>query len=485
MEKLENVKAGAIDSVVFILDFQASIASGHLVHETKRFHDKYGPIVRLAPNELSFISPSAWQDIYGHRKRGHKEMTKNPIWAQPSPNGAFSLINCKEEDHARMWKPFVPAFSMRALKAQEEIIQGYVSMLMEKLKSRATSGDVVVDIKDYYNWTTFDIIGDLGFGEPFDCLQNEQYHQWVSFLFGHLIAGALLASVNFYPWIFKALLALVPKSAHQAALAHHAMSCDKAKRRMNLRTDRKDIFSHVLALNDEKGLTLPELEATAAIIILAGSESTSTMLTGTTNSLMRNPEKLSKLTDEVRSSFRKESNITLDALEQLTYLRAVFQEAFRLLPPVPTQIPRIVPPEGDTICGHFIPGNTFVGLPQYAAYRSTENFIHPSSFLPERWLPSDSPLFVPSSSDPAFDKTTFLNDNKGVVPPFSVGPRNCIGFNLAYAEMRLVLSRLLWNMDLEFPDTCGRKDDRLVFEEQKTYALWEREPFRAKLFWVR
>lgn len=268
---------------------------------------------------------------------------------------------------------------------------------------------------------------------------------------------------------------------------------------MESKTDRKDIFSHVLALNDERGLSLPELEATAAIIILAGSESTSTMLTGTTNLLMRNPEKLAKLASEIRNTFQQETDITLDAVEQLPYLRAVFQESFRLLPPVPTQIPRIVPPEGDTICGHFLPGNvspssslqyqnpsnnrkqTFVGLPQYAAYRSPQNFIHPSCFLPERWLPTDSPLFTFSPSGPPFNHSSFVNDNRNVVQPFSVGPRNCIGTNLAYAEMRLVLSRLLWNVDLSFP--VG--EEGLVFEDQKTYALWEREAFRVKLSWVR
>jgi cytochrome P450 len=114
--------------------------------------------VRLAPNELSFIDAQAWQDIYGHRKRGHKEMTKNPIWAQPAPNGVFSLINCAEKDHPRMRKPFVPGFSLKALKAQEDIISGYIDLLIAQLSKHANLGDQVVDIKDYFNWTTFDII---------------------------------------------------------------------------------------------------------------------------------------------------------------------------------------------------------------------------------------------------------------------------------------------------------------------------------------
>jgi len=140
------------------IPFALSLQSGRLVHDTKAFHDRYGKIVRLAPNELSFIDAAAWQDIYGHRKRGHKEFNKNPIWAQPAPNSVHSLINEAEKDHPRMRKPLVPAFSTRALKEQENLIQGYVDLLLRQLARRVKSGNSVVDMKDYYNWTTFDII---------------------------------------------------------------------------------------------------------------------------------------------------------------------------------------------------------------------------------------------------------------------------------------------------------------------------------------
>jgi hypothetical protein len=142
------------------IPFAWSLKAGHLVHDTKRFHDQYGTIVRLAPNELSFIEPQAWQDIYGHRKRGHKEFPKNPIWTPPSPNGAHSLINAAEKDHPRMRKPLVPAFSTKALREQEEIIQQYVGMLVSQLRGKCKVGDgkAEVDMKDYYNWTTFDIL---------------------------------------------------------------------------------------------------------------------------------------------------------------------------------------------------------------------------------------------------------------------------------------------------------------------------------------
>lgn len=65
-----------------------------------------------------------------------------------------------------MRKPLVPAFSTRALKEQENLIRGYVDLLLRQLARRVESGDSVVDMKDYYNWTTFDIIVRCPLFEP-------------------------------------------------------------------------------------------------------------------------------------------------------------------------------------------------------------------------------------------------------------------------------------------------------------------------------
>lgn len=143
----------------------------------------------------------------------------------------------------------------------------------------------------------------------------------------------------------------------KAAQDHFAMSCEKLRRRMALTTDRKDFLSYILKGDEAKNMSQAELEATAALLIVAGSESTSTMMTATTNFLVRNPQKLEKFAKEIRDAFQTESEITLSAVEHLPYMKAVFQEGMRLGPPVPTQIPRIVPPEGDVVCGRMLPGN--------------------------------------------------------------------------------------------------------------------------------
>jgi averantin hydroxylase len=61
--------------------------------------------------------------------------------------------------------------------------------------------------------------------------------------------------------------------------------------------------------------------------------------------------------------------------------------------------------------------------------------------------------------------------------PFSLGPRGCIGRNLAYAEMRLILAKVLWNFDLELDEQrCGE-----WMKCQKIYFLWEKPPLWVKL----
>ena len=113
---------------------------------------------------------------------------------------------------------------------------------------------------------------------------------------------------------------------------------------------------------------------------------------------------------------------------------------------------------------------TFVSASGYASNRSSLNFPnHPASFDPSRWLAS------PSSSSSIEAKTS--SGPRSAFNPFSLGPRNCLGRNLAYLEMRLILAHLLWAFDLKAPDgeTVGG------WEEQKSWILWEKAPLRVKL----
>lgn len=95
---------------------------------------------------------------------------------------------------------------------------------------------------------------------------------------------------------------------------------------------------------------------------------------------------------------------------------------------------------------------------------SEKYFKHANEFHPERWLPKEQ------------RPRDFLNDNLAASQPFSVGPTNCMGKPLAWAEMRLILARLFWYFEVE-----AVPDKPFVWEKQKMVMTVEKDPLWLKL----
>lgn len=98
-----------------------------------------------------------------------------------------------------------------------------------------------------------------------------------------------------------------------------------------------------------------DIESHAGLLIIAGSETTATLLSGCTFLLLNNPDALERLTREVRSTFKEESEITINSAGQLEYMLACLDEALRCYPPVPIGNPRVIPKGGRMLCGHYVP----------------------------------------------------------------------------------------------------------------------------------
>ncbi|KAI9643758.1 hypothetical protein NHQ30_007107 [Ciborinia camelliae] len=451
------------------LPFAKALIVGTIVHDVEKIHRKYGPVVRIAPNEISFAEGQAWTDIFTVRP-GHLPFPKDPIWWARQPGHPQSLISAGPDDHTRMRKLLHHGFTPRAVKMQEPILHKYVSLLVERMSERAkeTPEGGVLDIVPWFNYTTFDIFGDLGFGESFDCLQNSRYHPWIALLFNSVKAAGFVIAARFYPWVEKLLMKLIPKSLKKMQNDHFRQIKDKVNRRLNWELERPDLMSHVIKHNgtdkESEGMTLDEIHVTFMILTTAGSETTATVLSGTMNYLMSHTSILAKLVKEIRETFASETQITLEALEQLEYLNAVIQEGIRLCPPVPVMLPRIVPEGGDTVCGMWMPAGTSVSLQSWTLFRDPNCFHNATSFIPERWLPEATHTDSPYS-----------NDQRHVVQAFSAGPRICMGRNLAWAELRLIITRLLWAFDFE---AAGQV---LRWDQLRTFLLVEKKPLEIRI----
>ena len=236
-------------------------------------------------------------------------------------------------------------------------------------------------------------------------------------------------------------------------------------KRMATKTERKDFMFYALRAMDKGDpatmMSQEEIVATFEVLMVAGSETTATLLSGVTYQLLKSPEVMKKLVAEIRSSFAHSHEITLASVNNLTYELAVLDEALRIMPPVATALVRLVPPgPGEIVGGYFVPGGTRVGIPSWAACRSPLNFRDPELFIPERWL----------------GDARYAEDRREASQPFNVGPRGCIGRNLAYAEMRIVLARVLFEFDLELMESS-----KSWLEDLKNFTLWQKDPLMVKL----
>ncbi|KAK0614865.1 cytochrome P450 monooxygenase [Bombardia bombarda] len=442
------------------------MVAGTTVRNTVKLHDKYGSVVRVAPNEVSFISgETAFPDIYGFRTgrlKGHQNMKKDPVWYVNPSNGAPSILQANDEDHTRGRRVLAHAFSERAVAAQEPLVQRYVDQLVSRLKEAAAASDEAQDMVKWYNWTTFDVVADLMFGQPFGCLHDLSTHQYVELLTQSFKSLRFLHVLAHFPWLKYLGNLVVDKNVIAKRKEYLSWVSAQVKTRTERETTRPDFMSLILANNGNKGarLTQQEIDSNAFLLLNAGSETTSSLLAGTTWLLLKNPRVMQKLKDELRTKFPTYSDITLAGVNDAPYLLAVLTEALRCFPPVVAGFGRVVPQGGEFISGHFIPEGTVVSVSHYAAYHSERNFKNADLFVPERWMGDEE----------------YANDNRNACQPFSFGPRSCLGRNLAYAEMRLIVAKVFWSFDLELEE---RSQDWL--DRCRVMRFWVKPELAVKL----
>lgn len=138
---------------------------GTLPFDMLGLHKKYGEIVRIAPDELAFANPQAWKDIMGHRVAGAPEFEKHQKFYRAVDNAPTDIVSAGREEHALLRRPMAHGFSDRSMRDQQPIIKKYIDLFIQRLHENCGKGAKAVDLAAWYNYTTFDVIGDLAFGE--------------------------------------------------------------------------------------------------------------------------------------------------------------------------------------------------------------------------------------------------------------------------------------------------------------------------------
>jgi cytochrome P450 len=184
------------------------------------------------------------------------------------------MLTTNTENHTRVRRLFSPAFSERALKQQEPLFRKYASLLIHKIAEVGEEGKKPVEFTQLLNFTTFDVMAELCFGENLNLLAKNEYSPWVRSIFESLKMLPVASMINYYPILNALFTRFEPKSVTQQRVTHCKHSEERVNRRLKAGSEKPDIWNLVLAAEEGKGLTLEEMHSNSELFMLAGSETT-------------------------------------------------------------------------------------------------------------------------------------------------------------------------------------------------------------------
>ncbi|KAL8301249.1 hypothetical protein RB597_001927 [Gaeumannomyces tritici] len=465
-----------------------NMLKGQFVTSARRLHRKYGPVVRISPNRLMVDGSVGWPDVFMHKPgKNLPEFGKDMSFFGPGMEKSLIAAPSREA-HRRQRRQVAHGFSEAAIYEQEPIIGSYIDLFIRRL-SENSKGGKAIDMLSWLNYVAFDIIGDLALGESFGSLESSKYHPWVNNVFRGLRGSSVL---RFLIECHLALFALLdPSGLVKQTDLNRKYADGKALARMELGVEplvrskgaigpdgqpkmqvRRDFITYMMrATRDGKdGLTKDEIRVNANTLIVAGSETTATNLSTLCFQLARpaNRRYYDAVVAEIRSLFKSDADITIRSArsDALPLLHACIEECLRIHPPVAEMPARISP--GGLVDGKYVAPGTTITIFQAATFHNPDHFLEPTKWQPERFLHENHAMF-----DPRFK----AHDNFAMFKPFSAGPRDCIGKNLAYSEMRLAAARILFRFDLELDPRT--KDTWL--DDQRAFFVWEKPPLYLRL----
>ncbi|KAI4665696.1 uncharacterized protein J4E78_003160 [Alternaria triticimaculans] len=419
---------------------------GDLEVVQRELHEQYGPLIRIAPNEVSSSDSDAISLIYTTQK----PLTKTDWYVSFRPRGisehADLFTETDEEKHTRYRRIVQPAYQMVSILKHQDAIDDCTNLLKVRLDKFAKTNEEV-DLGLWLELFAHDVIGHILFGHSFGFLEKGTHVD--SFIESVHNAAPLLAFSTAAPAYMRSIIMLaamcVPSNLKQFKGVQATVV--EAKRQTQLRLQRsaeaddqsQDILAQLLRKvgqkDSEAWFTHKEVTLESWAGIMAGADSVAVNLRAVLYYLIRTPDAMSKATQELQTQQHLLSAPVsfAESTKHLPYISACIKEASRLFPSTGFNMSRIAPAQGITLSGVYIPAGYHVGInPQIIQYDKKLFGEDALEFRPERWLESEARK---------------IEMERGMLL-FGAGKRTCIGKNVALAEVHKLVPELLRCFDM-------------------------------------
>ncbi|TGO19003.1 hypothetical protein BTUL_0006g00360 [Botrytis tulipae] len=417
---------------------------GRTSHTIEALHKKYkSDVVRIGPNEVSIINADAVPKVFsGKYPRG-------TFYEIGAINGEVNLNTTRDYGKHTLWRRiWENGFVSSAIREYNTRVETHVDKMIEILLK---ADGKEVNVSKAMDDLTFDIMADLSFSKHAGLQDGTGDNSYMSYVHKYMSFAVIIASLR----NLAQLLTYMPETSDIR------MFREKGERMLMERQEHgstyRDVFSYLLSADPDGGekFTQKELNSNANLIIIAGSDTTSSTLTQALRALAKEPRILSKLRrelDDLCSVTGKDKKITIDSIRNLEYLNAVVDEVLRLYNPIPSGPHATTYPQGIEVGDIHIPGNVQVEMSHLVLMTDERYFPQGKSFIPERWTRGRPEL---------------VRDRRAYIP-FGYGVHSCVGKTLALHELRLVIARIVRTFDIQFSHS---HDDILFEREWKDYMV--------------
>ncbi|KAF5649458.1 cytochrome p450 [Fusarium tjaetaba] len=438
LHPLRNVPGPKIAAATSWYEFyQGVILDGHYIKDYPRFHEKYGPIVRMSPNRVHINDPNFYHKVYSTGTKFLKEPAKFRF------AGELDALPFIMDPAAHKVRRGIvnPMFSPRAIKDFSPLALQIIKGALKKIGDSYETGKPV-SLKRLESNFAMDIIMKLCFGKDMGCTEGKE---GTEALVNSMVAlPHSFSLIKYFPMLGKimqsfpahVLIYIIPVFVEFRNLCAQWANEVRERHQNGVYTDgtgRETAFDAILAAEPDR--STKGLVDEAFSLVIGGIETTVTTITYGVWCILKNPEVEKMMLEELRTvETNSDGLMEYPNLMNLPYLTAVIHETLRIFSPAPGILTRLVPSGGTKYGSHFLPADTSVSTAQRLIHYDPVLFPEPETFMPERWL---------DNSDKASKKNPI---------PFSNGPHMCVGLNLSYMEAYIFLGNLIRRFDLSLHD---------------------------------
>ncbi|KAL7811088.1 cytochrome P450 [Trichoderma gracile] len=375
-----------------------------------QLHQQYGPVVRIAPNEVSFTSWEALKEIYCSGGSGYDKTEFYDLFKIYGRRTMFTTLN--KADHAKRKRILADRYANSNIMKSASVA-GVQERSSKFVRRCVASPGGVSDIFALHAYACDCITHHLFHPYGTDCIDKKEDEEMM-----HQVAADDSLQNRLISYYAPTLHRLFSKVLYLFAKPRETPLADDYV----LETSQLSGTAPFTLMSrfDEKTGDLDYIDKAAECLdhMAAGIDTTGDGLCFLMWELSQ-PRSLAfqrKLADELRANPEA-------SFDRLPYLDAVVNEGLRCFPPIPMSLPRYVPQGGRSIDGFWLPEKTIVSCQAYSVHRlNSEVFPDGDRFNPERWL------------EPQGDA-----DRRRLQFAFSNGGRGCVGKHLALLEMKTLL----------------------------------------------